>query len=98
MKKKILTALVIVLVLAVLIAVIGIIVFNSKYIGPREAVEIALAESAVERQNLREVDCEFEWSPYSVWYDVSIDIHGFEYEYSIDAVTGEVLHASSKPD
>ena len=50
MKKKILTALVIVLVLAVLIAVIGIIVFNSKYIGPREAVEIALAESAVERQ------------------------------------------------
>ena len=98
MKKKILTGLVIVLVLAVVLAVIGIILFNSRYISPREAVEIALKESATERQNLREVDCDFEWSPYAVWYEISIDIHGFEHEYSIDAASGEILHSSVKPD
>lgn len=98
MKKKILTVLVIVLVLAVLIAVIGMVVFNNKYISHKEAVEIALEDSAVERKNLREVDWDFEWSPYSAWYEISIDIHGFEHEYSIDAVSGEILHSSHKPD
>lgn len=98
MKKKILIALAIVLALAVLLAVVGLTVFNSKYISSKEAIQIALEDSAIERQNLREVDCEFEWSPYSAWYEISIDIHGFEHEYSIDAVSGEILHSSVRPD
>ena len=98
MKKKILTVLIIILVLAVLLAGIGITIFNSKYISHKEAVKIALAESAIDGQNLRDVDWDFEWSPYSAWYEIDIDIHGYEYDYSIDAVTGEILHSSSKPD
>lgn len=98
MKKKILTVLIVVPVLAALLAGTGIAVFNAKYISHKEAVKIALAESATDGQILREVDCDFEWSPYSAWYEIDIDIHGYEYDYSIDAVTGEILHSSSKPD
>lgn len=98
MKKKILIAFVAVLVLFAVAAGIGIMIFNARYISPKEAVEIAMEDSAVERQNLREVDWDFEWSPYSAWYEISIDIHGFEHEYSIDAVSGEILHSSHKPD
>ena len=98
MKKKILIALVVVLLIFALAAGTGIMIFNARYISPRDAVQLALNESAVGGQNLREVDCDFEWSPYSAWYEIDINIHGFEYEYSIDAVTGEILHSSLKSD
>lgn len=98
MKKKILTVLIVILVLALLAAGFVIWRFNDKYISPKEAVQIALDVSSIDGQILREVDCDFEWSPYSAWYEIDIDIHGFEYDYSIDAVTGEVLHSSSRPD
>ena len=97
MKKFLIVLLVVFIVLAI---VAGILLFSysSKYIGSKDAVRIALEDAGLGYTDIRDVDAEFEKTPYDAWYEVDFETHGMEYEYSIDAETGEILSSYSKPD
>ena len=64
---------------------------NSGYISAQEAREIALNHAGFTAEQVRylEVDSElFEKIPH---YDVDFYVNNLDYEYEIDAVTGQIL-------
>lgn len=69
---------------------------NSLYIGRDKALEIALRDAGVDLSALRERDVDFESGYGSAWYEVDFETLGREYEYSLDAVTGEIVYRCSE--
>lgn len=63
-----------------------------KYIGKAKAKEIALADAGVTDKDIRDFDCELDKEVIGTTaYEVDFEIGFDEYEYKIDAVTGEIL-------
>lgn len=101
MKKAVKTVLIILLVIVLMGAAIGgyfIYRHTTTYIGRRAAEDIAFADSGLSATEIKEIDSEFEKSRYGAWYDVDIDTFGAEYEYIIDARTGEVISSVTELD
>lgn len=71
---------------------------QTTYIGQNAAEDIAVADSGVNVTEIKDIDADFKHNRYSAWYEVEIDTHGMEYEYDIDARTGEILSRASKAD
>lgn len=71
---------------------------QTTYIGHNAAEDIAVADSGVNVTEIKDIDADFKHNRYSAWYEVEIDTHGMEYEYDIDARTGEILNRASKAD
>ena len=97
MEVKMKKALVIVLVLLVLGALIGgffIYRHAASTIGKKAAVEIALEDAGVDRAQAYDIDADFEHG----WYEVSFDTAQGEFEYRIDAGTGEILSRNRDRD
>lgn len=64
----------------------------SKYIGKAKAKEIALADAQLTKSDVRDLECELDKdvgrpAVYEVDFEVGFD----DYEYEIDAETGEIL-------
>ena len=66
---------------------------TGKRIGKEAAMKIALADSGVEERRVGDVEVELERTTGGEYYEVEFDFGAYEYEYRIDAVTGEVLYA-----
>jgi uncharacterized membrane protein YkoI len=101
MNKTVKTIIIIAIVLIIIGACIGgffIWRHNSMYISEKAAIAAAIADAGLETSDILKTDAEFEKNAYSAWYDVEIHTRGMEYEYDIDAVTGEVLSATSEID
>lgn len=101
MKKALKTVLIILLVLVLIGAAIGgffIWQHTNTYIGRRSAEEIAVADSGLDLTSIKKTESEFEKNRYTAWYEVEIDSFGTEWEYIIDARTGEILSSASKLD
>lgn len=101
MNKTLKTVLIIFLVLVIIgLAIGGYFIWrhNTTYIGKRAAEKIAIADSGLTAAQIKEVDSEFEHNRYSAWYDVDIDTFGVDYEYIIDARTGEILNTATEID
>lgn len=101
MKKASKTVLIVLVVLLVLGAAIGgyfIYRHNSMYIGRDAALQLALRDAGVSPAAIREKDVEFERNRNGAWYDIDFEVPGMEYEYSLDAVTGEILYRYSEPE
>lgn len=101
MKKTTKTVLALLVLLLVIGAAIGgwfIYRHNSMYIGKDAALQIALNDAGVSPAAVREKDVEFEHSRNGAWYDIDFEVPGTEYEYSLDAVTGEILYRYSEPE
>lgn len=100
--KKTLKAIVIVLIVLLVIggAIGGYFIHrhNSLYIGGKEALRIALDDAGVSPAALRDKEVEFDHNQLGAWYDVDFDVPGTEYEYSLDAVTGEIIYSYSEPE
>ena len=95
--KKILVIVLILVVVAA--AVVGVILWKnaSAYIGDKAALEIAMRDAAVEPSTVTETSVDFEKNNLSAWYEVEIDTHAIDYEYVVNAVSGEILNSSTKP-
>ena len=70
----------------------------SPYITLEKAKEIALNHAAVNAADVRWDDREFDFENGQPIYDLAFDANGLEYEYDIDARTGEVLRSHSERD
>jgi len=71
---------------------------TSSFIGEEAAKEKALAHAGVAVGDVREYECELD-EENGVWvYEISFNAAGYEYDYEIDAVTGEVIRSEKELD
>lgn len=101
MKKAVKTVLIILLVVVLIGAAIGgyfIYRHTTTYIGRRAAEDIAFADSGLSMTEVKKIESEFEKSRYGAWYDVDIDSFGMDYDYIIDARTGEIINSAAELD
>jgi len=71
---------------------------TDNYIGNEEAKRIALAHAGVNEADVYDLDAELDFDDAVVHYDVDFKAGGMEYDYDIDAVTGEILYFNSEYD
>ena len=71
---------------------------QDSYIGEEAAKSAALAHAGVAASDAFDLDAELDLDDAIVHYDVDFKSGGMEYDYDIDAVTGEVLTFSSEVD
>ena len=71
---------------------------QDSYIGEDAAKAAALADAGIAEADCTEMKCELDTDDGTVHYDVDFKAGGLEYEYDIDAVTGEVMSSSSEVD
>lgn len=95
MKKTFKTVIAVILAIIIVGAVIGgwlIYDYRNSYIGKREALNIALADAQVDQRTVKDSDIDFEHTKYFSYYDVEFEtVTGGDYDYTVDASTGEIL-------
>ena len=100
MNKTLKNILIALLVLVIIGAAIGgyfIYRYKTNYIGADAALNIALEDAGTTATMIYSDDVEFEKTRHSAWYEVEFDTHQNEYDYIIDAITGEILNSNIKP-
>ncbi|WP_084076843.1 PepSY domain-containing protein [Demequina sp. NBRC 110057] len=65
---------------------------------PTEALEAALAEAGVTRDEARDWDTDLEYDSTAPFYEVSFEAGTLEHEVWVDAVSGEILQSWSERD
>ncbi len=68
------------------------------YIGYDRAKEIALDHAGLTADGVTKLEAELDKERTNVVYDVSFDANGYEYDYEIDAVSGEILRSDKERD
>ncbi len=82
-----------ILLLAIALAVCGCAFGGNKKIGKRAALQIALEDAGLTAAEAVDVDIDWEKSFSTAWYEVSFEAGRMEYEYKINAYTGDILSA-----
>ena len=68
---------------------------DSKKIGEKAALQAALEDAGFTPDEVTDIDIEYEKTPSSAWYEVDFESGRTDYEYRIDAHTGEILSATT---
>ncbi len=68
------------------------------YIGSEKANQIAFGHAKVEAKNVRELETELDYEYHKMVYEVEFICNGAEYEYNIDAMTGEIIEYQAEED
>lgn len=71
---------------------------SNNYIGEDAAKEIALTHAGVAAADCTELKVELDTDDAVVHYDVDFKAGGTEYDYDIDAATGDILQSNSEAD
>ena len=69
---------------------------DSAYIGMEAAQQAALAHAGVSAADATFLEAEYDWDYGRMVYEVEFRANGREYEYEIDALTGEVVQYQSE--
>ena len=64
---------------------------ESGYIGESKAKQIALAHAGVSEGSIREFECELDREDGITVYEIDFECGNYEYEYEINAATGEIV-------
>lgn len=95
MKKKAIIIITIVVIIAALLIGAGVAIYleaqNNTEISQEKAASIALADANVAESDTRRLTSHLELDDGYKYYDVYFRSGDFEYEYEIDATTGEIL-------
>lgn len=90
-KKTVLLVLAVVLAIAVCGCALG----GKKMIGKEAALQVALEDAGFTSEEVRDIDIELDRTLTSARYEVDFEAGRTEYEYKIDAYTGEILSAAT---
>ncbi len=71
---------------------------DKKYIGHDKAKKIALSHSGASENKITDYDCELEYENGKMIYEVDFNLGYIEYEYDIDAVSGEIIKSYKEND
>lgn len=93
--KTVTGALIILILIEAVVAWYMIEQFRQNYLSGDEALEIALADAGVLRDEARKTGIDLKTKQGRAWYEVRIETEGGSYAYRIDAETGEVLSAAA---
>ena len=85
----------VVLVLAIAISACGCVFGENKKIAKADALQIALEDAGLTSDEAMDIDIELEKSFSKVWYEVGFESGRVEYEYKIDAHSGEIISATT---
>ena len=69
-----------------------------KKIGRDKAIEIAFAHADVKKSDVRDLECELDRENGILVYDIEFEVGNMEYDYEINAATGEVVKAWKSRD
>ncbi len=72
--------------------------FDETHITADAAIDAALADANLTRETVRELECEAEMKLGKATYEVSFETKELEYEYLIDAQTGEIIRSEKEPN
>ncbi len=89
--KKIRKWIVLVLLLAVAFAACGCAAGGKSKIGKESAIRIALEDAGLTAAETVDMEVELDKDSFKAWYEVSFESGSTEYEYKIEAHTGEIL-------
>ena len=70
----------------------------SKTIGRDKAIAIAFAHAGVKQADVRDLECELDRENGILVYDIEFEVGNMEYDYEINAATGEVVKAWKSRD
>ncbi len=70
---------------------------GGEYISVKEATDIAYGHAGVASSDVRDMDREFKVVNGKAVYEVEFEVSKKDYDYIIDAVTGEILQATVPP-
>ena len=79
------------LILAILLTACGCAFGGRKKIGKDSALQAALDHAGLTADQVKDIDIEYERGVGSSWYEVDLESGIVEYDYKVDAFTGEVL-------
>lgn len=68
------------------------------YIGKDKAKQIAINSAKVNENNIYDLEIELDYEYRMMIYEVSFDTNGIEYEYEINAITGEIINEYVEQD
>ncbi len=68
---------------------------GNKKIGKEAALQIALEDAGLTSAGAADIDVDLEKSFSGDWYEVSFESGRTEYEYKVDAHTGEIISATT---
>ena len=71
---------------------------GADYIGEQAAIAAALADAGLTEADATEIQAELDLDDATVHYEVDFKANGMEYDYDIDATTGDILSAESEID
>ena len=71
---------------------------QGKYIGAERAKEIALTHARVDVADVWDLEAELEAEKGKLVYEVSFDCGDYEYDYDIDAQSGEIVKSKKEED
>lgn len=96
MKKGLIIAIVVIVIIVAALAVWYFAIYSNDNIGASAAKNAALADLGVTAAEVHDLDCDYENEAGQKYYDVTFDYDGLEYDYAIDAKTGEVLNVRTE--
>lgn len=71
---------------------------DKAYIGHDKAKAIALKDAGVQEADVYKMSVELDYEHGAMVYEVEFDVGGYEYEYDVDAASGEILWRNSEWD
>ena len=71
---------------------------TSQFITVDKALDIALKAAGTTKQNVRDIDVELDYKFGQTVYEVSFDLGQYDYEYYLDAKTGNVIKSFKEID
>ena len=71
---------------------------TKSYIGINQAKQTALNTAGVSESNIFNLEIELDYEYNIMIYEVSFDYNGVEYEYEINAATGEIINDNTEYD
>lgn len=71
---------------------------NTEYITPEKAQEIALAHAGLTANEIHQYRCGFDYDDGRAEYEVDFESGMYDYDYDIDAVTGEIVKQDKEYD
>lgn len=77
-------------------AVTGEVIASTNYIGKSKAKAIALDHAGVSEAALIEYEAELDQDDYRTVYDIEFETNEAEYDYELDALTGEIIESESR--
>ena len=91
MKKALIIGFIVILAAALLV---GFFLWRNAAgrIGSDRALEIALNDAGLARNDVHDVEIDLERERGRTWYEITFDQGLQEYEYAIDARTGEIMY------